>query len=522
MSLQKSDFELLLQANRILSSSLKIEDVLESVMTYATKVVKAEASSLLLLDEKKNELYFDVALGTAKEETIKRIRLKVGEGVAGWVAEKKEPLIVNDVSKDQRFTQKVDKSTKFKTKSILAVPLLAKGKLIGVIEALNKKKNKSFTRPDKEVFEAFASQAAIAIENARLFSEINREKEKLNTIFTEMSDAIVFLDEDQRIVILNDMAAQFLNLNLATDVGRRFDSPLLKGFVANPSLDQMQYKKGTVFQVDLERREGKELYLTGLCHKLHATKELPQGGALFIFRDVTEERKGEYLKRNFLSLVSHKLKTPLTVILGYAPILSANKDTFSPIQSKAIDAIYHQGQVLSELVDKLLRFTLLESETLNRKMESHSLKALIDKALEEMEPQRKDKNIVVQVDDDLTSLPQLELDSTLTIEVLKNLIENGIKFNNKDKIHIQIKAQESPNGIFLSIMDNGAGIPSEEKEKVFTKFYQVENSFTGQVPGAGLGLSICKRVMEEMGGSIALDSHMGQGTTVTLFFPHNK
>src|SRR6476646_743269 len=103
MALSASDFELLLQANRILSSKLDVNDVLQAVLELATKVVRAEASSLLLLDERTNELYFDVALGTAKD-SVKQIRLKVGEGIAGWVAKERTALIVNDVSKDRRFT----------------------------------------------------------------------------------------------------------------------------------------------------------------------------------------------------------------------------------------------------------------------------------------------------------------------------------------------------------------------------------------------------------------------------------
>ena len=107
MSLLASDFELLLQATRILSSKLDIDDVLESVMELATQVVKADASSLLLLDEKNNELYFDVALGEAKD-SIKQIRLKVGEGIAGWVAQNGESVIVPRVSDDSRFSPEVD------------------------------------------------------------------------------------------------------------------------------------------------------------------------------------------------------------------------------------------------------------------------------------------------------------------------------------------------------------------------------------------------------------------------------
>lgn len=515
MALQLTDFELLLQANRILSSKLDVDEVLEAVLELAAKVVRAESASLLLLDEKTNELYFDVALGEARD-TIKQIRLNVGEGIAGWVARERQPLIVNDVTKDKRFTMKVDKSTKFITRSILAVPLLAKGKLIGVVEAINKELQQDFKQGDREAFEAFASQAAIAIENARLFSEVTREKEKLNTIFAEMSDGIIFLDEDQRIVILNETAGRYCNLDLTESIGKTFNQALLGDFEITPSIDNIRELKDYFTPIDLIRRQAKDFYLTGVIHKFRVAKDMPHGGALVLIRDVTEEKRGEHLKRNFLSLISHKLKTPLTVILGYGPVLTSKMDGLSDFQKKAFKSIYSQGQHLSGLVDKLLRFSLLESESINKNPESKELKALLDEALRDVQTAVKEKGVQVSVDESVGKTPAVEVDGALTVDVFKNLIENAVKFNDKEKKTLSISANTNDKKVTINFRDNGVGIPSEEKEKVFQKFHQIENSFTGQVPGAGLGLALCKKVVTEMGGEILVDSTLGEGTTVSV------
>ncbi len=517
MTLSAAYFELLLQANRILSSKLNVDDVLVAVMELATKVVRAEASSLLLLDDRTNELYFDVALGAAKER-VKQIRIKVGEGIAGWVAKERSPLIVNDVTKDKRFTGKVDKSTSFKTRSILAVPLIAKGRLIGVVEAINKENNRDFMPEDQEAFEVFASQAAIAIENARLFSVVMREKEKLNTVFAEMSDGVLLLDVEGKVLLLNDTSSRLLGLKNEEAIGRKFGPELWKEFEATPAFAGMGTFQEKATAVELVRKKGKDLYISALVHRLHATEGGSHEGYLAILRDTTEERRGERLKRNFLSLISHKLKTPLTVIVGYAPTLLLKPENLSDFQKKALQSISDQGEQLSGLVDKLLRFAIVESDTLERTTESKSLLPLIKEAMDGVSSLKEEKEVKVKIEPGVSSLPEVMVDSSLTIEVFKNLLEYAVNFNDKEKKQIVISSEKKNGGVTVHVSDNGVGIPSEERDKVFQKFYQIENSFTGQVPGAGLGLALCKKVVEEMGGKIQLQSELGKGTKVSVTF----
>jgi PAS domain S-box-containing protein len=517
MSLSTQDFELLLQANRVLSSKLDVKDVLQAVMELATQVVKAEASSLLLLDERTNELYFDVALGSAKE-SVKQIRLKVGEGIAGWVAKQKQPIIVNDVAKDSRFTGKVDKASNFKTKSLLAVPLLAKGRLIGVVEAINKKNNQGFSETDKEAFEIFASQSAIAIENARLFSAMMREKEKLNTVFAEMSDGIALLDEGGAVLLLNQAGARLLALAPEQAAGRSFGSGLFGGFDEFPSSTDLKNIQGKTAAFELTRKKGKDLYVSALVHRLEEGAGSP-GGYLMMLHDTTEEKREERLKRNFLALVSHKLRTPLTVIVGYAPALVSTSQGLSAFQTKALKAIADQGEHLSGLVEKLLRFTTVESENLKLKRAPSSLSPLIKDAVESFEPLPADKKITITIDPSVATLPTVKIDNAHMVEVFKNLVDNAIKFNDKPERKIKISGGKEGKYVLVHIEDNGVGIPTEEFEKIFQKFYQIENSFTGQVPGAGLGLALCRRVVSEMDGTISVKSVIGKGSTFTLRLP---
>ncbi|MCX7919132.1 MAG: ATP-binding protein [bacterium] len=159
----------LYRVNDFMASVTDLKKLLTLIMEESKDIVEAEASSLLLYDAKTDELYFDVAKG-GKEEEIKQIRLRMGEGIAGTVAKTRKELVVNDVKKDKRFAQRVDKATKFETRNILAVPMIRKDRLIGVVEAINKKNQGQFTDKDTAILRVLADLAAIAIENAQLYA----------------------------------------------------------------------------------------------------------------------------------------------------------------------------------------------------------------------------------------------------------------------------------------------------------------------------------------------------------------
>ncbi|MFH1564117.1 MAG: GAF domain-containing protein [Nitrospirota bacterium] len=161
----------LLEVTDVLGATKDLRSLLDLSMRLATRTMSAEASSLMLLDEKTNELVFEVVEGVKGKQVLRQIRLKSGEGIAGWVAKEGTPLLVPDVTKDPRFTSKIDQQTSFETKCILCVPLKIKKTTIGIIEVINKVDGGSvFSEKDMEFFSLFAHQVAIAIENARLYT----------------------------------------------------------------------------------------------------------------------------------------------------------------------------------------------------------------------------------------------------------------------------------------------------------------------------------------------------------------
>ena len=164
------ELEILLSVSSLINSSLDPAEIRLRTVEAIVKLLNAEEGSLLLLDNETGELFFDVATGE-KGDRLKQIRLKKGYGIAGWVAENNEPVIVNDAMSDQRFSQRFDHETGFVTKSVICVPIRSKDRVIGVLQGINKRKG-IFSSQDIELTTSLAEQVAIAVENARLYSEL--------------------------------------------------------------------------------------------------------------------------------------------------------------------------------------------------------------------------------------------------------------------------------------------------------------------------------------------------------------
>lgn len=204
---------LLSHLSQILNSTLDHKEIRRRAMEAATQLMRAEVGSLLLVNEEKHQLYFEVALGD-REEEIKTISLNFGEGIAGWVAQHGKPLVVNSPGKDRRFFKGVDERTEFKTRNIICVPMKVKKKIIGVLEAINKKGKGQFDKEDLSLLTSLADQVAIALDNSRLYQEL---EEMFFQTAESLADAIEKRDpytggHTQRVTLYSQAIAKYLQL----------------------------------------------------------------------------------------------------------------------------------------------------------------------------------------------------------------------------------------------------------------------------------------------------------------------
>jgi len=206
----------ILQLNALNNISLELtrttdlDVLLNKIIKYAAIIVKAEAASILLLDKEKNELYFKASLGKKSKE-IKKYKVKFGEGIAGWVAEKGKSLIVENVAKDTRWNKNLDSATKFKTKSLICVPLILEKEIMGVMEVINKKDKEYFDKNDEEILNSFANQVVIALWNANII-------EDLNNYFIHITEILIQAMENESL----GPKGHFMRLaRLATQIGNK-------------------------------------------------------------------------------------------------------------------------------------------------------------------------------------------------------------------------------------------------------------------------------------------------------------
>ena len=514
----QESLEMLVMVSRLLSSKLDISELLLTIMRLAWRVVGAERASLYLLDEKNQELYFDIALGLP--EDVQKMRFKLGEGIAGTCAKEARSFITNDVAADPRHAQKVDNKSGFVTRALLTCPMVIKGKVIGVVQAINKTDG-DFVEADKNNFEAFASQAAIAIENSRLFSSVKEEKRKLEIVFKRIKEGAVLTAPDGQILLLNNSAKLYLEYDKY-----KFDniSSALENFSVKPSFDQIMKAGEPLAKFEIMREKPKKFYLDGSVIKLY--KDTGEDGSavegrLWILSDVTAQRLEECMARNFLSLISHKFKTPLASINGYSQILNeeASSKNLPELVKKSAATILDQGAKLTSLVESLLDFVTIDSlEESGVNKTALDAAGIFNETIESMKVRFRDTpglTFKVVVPEQL----KISADRFLLQNALKALVENAVKFNQgKDKLVI-LSAQARDGHALLSVGDNGPGIPGEEIGNIFNKFYQVEASFTGQVEGWGLGLALVKKAAELHGGSVYAKSQLQKGSAFTIVLP---
>jgi len=236
-NLYHRELNTLLKFSALINSSLKIESVLNNAMKWAEELINAEASSIYELDEMNDELFIRLARGE-KKDPVKSIRLKLGEGIAGWVVKSGEPMVVRDVRKEKKFNDKYDKITGFKTRSLICVPLTLRGKIIGAIQVLNKKSPEPFSNADLEILIGMSHQIAVAMDNAKLY---HRLEQKFEMTAQELKMAQEKLIRTERLAAMG---------NLVNGVAHEIRNPItvIGGFtqrIKNLSIGNVEVQKYT-------------------------------------------------------------------------------------------------------------------------------------------------------------------------------------------------------------------------------------------------------------------------------------
>ncbi|OGQ18101.1 MAG: hypothetical protein A3B70_00325 [Deltaproteobacteria bacterium RIFCSPHIGHO2_02_FULL_40_11] len=340
---------------------------------------------------------------------------------------------------------------------------------------------------------------------------LTQEKQKLSAILTNLYDGVLAIHKDKSILLCNESLQKILDLTDRHIIGKKLFEILCPPLIISAIEDCL--KSGTIHQKQIKIVQEREKYFECIISPLFATDKSILG-AVAIFHDITELKHVEQMRVDFVANVSHELKTPLTSIRGYTDTLldGALED---PAHNKNFLNIIRENTLrLTRLVEDLLTLSQLESQPSLTKKEVH-LKTCIDEVLTHLTPYAEKKNITLTTDIHIHSWM---CDSQKIEQALSNLVHNAIQYNPSQST-IAIKTASHPQGLKLSVSDNGAGISSEHLPRIFERFYRVDRSRSRELGGTGLGLSIVKHVALLHGGSVEVESTLDRGSTFSLILP---
>ncbi len=556
---------------RQLTSTLELEPLLQNILQSAVGILNCEAGTLFLVDAQSRELVFRVTAGPVTQELLGR-RLPPGSGIVGRAVSTARPVIENDVRSASNWSSETDLLAGFETRAALAVPLLFKDTVLGVIELMNRKDGLPFVNEDLTLLAAFAGQAAVAMENARLYTLTDQELadrvEELSVMQRIDRELNASLETDRAMRITLEWAlrqskaeaglvgmVEGEKLNVVVHEGYQdlfgdaasptmsLDLPAFQAAIETGLPQRMQIQvpgtggllRAARNQIVIPiRREASVIGLLILESSMGAQADiqfltrLSDHAAIAISNAQLygEVQRANIAKSEFVSLVAHELKNPMTSIKGYTELLSTGAvGAVNEMQANFLHTIRSNTERMSTLVSDLNDNSKIEAGRLRLDFKAVELNEVVDEVVRSTKRETDDKKQVIQTR--LPQLPQVWGDRTRIAQVLINLVSNAHKYTPEGGV-LEVGAEASTNRwdaegaanvVHMWVKDNGIGISAEDQARIFQKFFRSEDQKAREAPGTGLGLNITKSLVEMQGGRIWFESAFRQGTTFHFTIP---
>jgi two-component system, OmpR family, phosphate regulon sensor histidine kinase PhoR len=345
----------------------------------------------------------------------------------------------------------------------------------------------------------------------QLQKQIAKRESGMQTIFSAMQDALLVVDSNRQVILTNQT---FRNL---------FDTPKIS--VATPLLEIVRDPTLDRLLTDAFRGDGPvrcELTLDDSQIELHAVATKNDAGeitgALVLFHDITELKKMDQVRRDFVANVSHELRTPLSILRGYIETLLDSPETSREELSRILRVMERHSKRLDLLAGDLLTLAQLESANPHLQLGDIDLSSFFRDVIHDLEKKLANKqfHLLVDVSPDL---PPIHADPTRLQEALYNLLDNAVKYSRK-RGEIRLSARKRDGEIELAVSDDGIGIAKEDLPRIFERFYRADKARSpDKVRGTGLGLAIVKHIAQLHGGRVEADSELGKGTTIRVLIP---
>ncbi len=500
------------EISRKTSSTINLKKLLNVISASALKITKASSCALLLVDDDQKHLQIASQIGYEGLDDLENFRLRIGEGVAGWVAQHGVPLLVRYVSQELRYVEVMKE-----VESELAVPLISENKVLGVLN-VDSRNRAAFSEDDLKLLVIYAGHTASLIKNARLYGQVMTERNFRENILESSPNSVIAVNMKKEITSINRRTEELFRLKRKNVLGQKVADVFGIEIV---QLVDLAVNHGDLIDKEIRkiRKDGSQLPL-GITSSWLRDHQDNLIGVVFIVRDLSEAKRTEELIRRMDRLTSigqlsagiaHEIRNPLASISLNVQMLSKKlvlDDAAKNIVSDTLEGIDR----IKSLVKGILDFAKPSTPLLKR----DSVARVLRNSIALLDSQLRKKRIEVKLDL-AEDLPEVVFDEHQIQQVFVNLLLNGLEAMS-DGGSIKIKStigkdQKKRQHLALHIMDTGSGIPPFNLSKIFDPF------FTTKPEGTGLGLSIVHKILEQHHAAIDVVSEENRGTTFILSFP---
>ncbi len=520
-----------------LSATLDMDRVLERALDLLANAVGADEGAILLIDREEELLRVRAQLGRDSGSELAVSGLRLNEGLAGWVVQNRQSVLIDDVQRDPRWLRV--SALDDVPRGALAVLLETSDDVQGVMTLFSSRPG-AFNEEHLRLVTAAARQLATSINNAELYRYIREQAERLGDMVHEqqieasknaailegVADGVMVANELGEIILFNPAAERILDLKRSNLLGRSITS--LSGLYGGGGRRWMEAIEqwtadptqiyGGEYVSEILDLGGKVINVT--LAPVHMGDQFL--GTVSVFRDITKDVEVDRMKTEFISNVSHELRTPMTSIKGYADLLVLGAaGEITERQRQFLNTIKSNADRLTNLLNDLLNISRLDAGRVKLKYQLVSLPQVARMVLTNLrgriETEGKAIEVVSEIVDDL---PQTYADFDKLTQIITNLVDNAFQYTPPGgKITVGVQ-QDSETTFLIKVGDTGIGIPEKVQHRVFDRFFRVdEQQLVMETPGTGLGLAIVKELVEMHGGRIWFESFEGRGTTFYISLP---
>jgi PAS domain S-box-containing protein len=511
------------------TQSLSTDRILNDTLDKSLEVLGFDVGYIRILDPEKKTMVVRASRGlttSSSDSKVVYIEDPSRRHVANILFETQKPYISSDVRKDQTF-----KNRTMERQGVISaayIPIISKTKRVLGTLAVGSRKRRKFSKEKISLLQTFGSQLGMALENGRLYDEITKGKAYIENLVENAADVIICTDLNDLILTWNRGAEVILGYGKEEVIGEHLS--MLLPPERFHELEEMRAKVQNYgplrdIEVRAARKDGVIIYLS-LSMSPIRDAEGKIVSFLRVAKDISEKRRFERrlkeldrMKSDFVSNVSHELRTPLTAIKGSVDnMLDGLTGSLNEKQVRYLARIKSNTDRLSRLINDLLDLSRIESGRIEVRSTTLTLTALAEEVAEHLKSLAAEKLIRIEVpspDPKVTAWA----DRDKVTQVLVNLIGNAVKFTPQNgKVTVALE-KNGDDYVQISIDDTGPGILPEEKNKIFSKFYQFADIDKEKPKGSGLGLAISKALVEMHGGKIWVESEVGKGSTFYFTLP---